>query len=55
VCKCVLPLGDNPIAVNKYIYHELALAEQKVSVFAHMQEEGAAENTGKEDVNTVSV
>jgi len=19
VCKCVLPLGDNPIAVNKYI------------------------------------
>jgi len=23
VCKCVLPLGDNPIAINKYIisYH----------------------------------
>jgi hypothetical protein len=20
VCKCVLPPGDNPIAVNKYIY-----------------------------------
>jgi len=25
VCKCVLPLGDNPIAVNKYIiYHTLS-------------------------------
>jgi len=25
VCKCVLPPGDNPIAVNKYhiIYHSL--------------------------------
>jgi hypothetical protein len=24
VCKCVLPPGDNPIAVNKYIiYHEV--------------------------------
>ena len=21
VCKCVLPPGDNPIAVNKYTYH----------------------------------
>jgi hypothetical protein len=27
VCKCVLPPGDNPIAVNKYIisYHNLSL------------------------------
>jgi len=25
VCKCVLPPGDNPIAVNKYIkYYSLA-------------------------------
>ena len=23
VCKCVLPPGDNPIAVNKYIYHTI--------------------------------
>jgi hypothetical protein len=23
VCKCVLPLGDNPIAVNKYIYKNI--------------------------------
>ena len=25
VCKCVLPLGDNPTAVNKYIisYHKM--------------------------------
>jgi hypothetical protein len=25
VCKCLLPLGDNPIEVNKYIitYHEI--------------------------------
>jgi hypothetical protein len=22
VCKCVLPLGDNPVAVNKYIRWE---------------------------------
>jgi len=22
VCKCVLPPGDNPIAVNKYIIRE---------------------------------
>jgi len=21
VCKCVLPPGDNPIAVNKYYYY----------------------------------
>jgi len=21
LCKCVLPPGDNPIAVNKYHYH----------------------------------
>jgi hypothetical protein len=28
VCKCVLPPGDNPIAVNKYIipYHSLTHA-----------------------------
>jgi len=28
VCKCVLPPGDNPIAVNKYIisYHYSILA-----------------------------
>jgi hypothetical protein len=28
VCKCVLPPGDNPIAVNKYIitYHLLGVA-----------------------------
>ena len=26
VCKCVLPPGDNPIAVNKYIiYHIIAI------------------------------
>jgi len=24
VCKCVLPLGDNPIAVNKYISHHIS-------------------------------
>jgi len=23
VCKCVLPQGDNPIAVNKYYYYNL--------------------------------
>jgi len=29
VCKCVLPPGDNPIAVNKYIisYHNRARRE----------------------------
>jgi len=27
VCKCVLPPGDNPIAVNKYIiYHTIRYA-----------------------------
>ena len=25
VCKCVLPPGDNPIAVNKYIYHIICI------------------------------
>jgi hypothetical protein len=28
VCKCVLPLGDNPIAVNKYII--ICIGEEKV-------------------------
>jgi len=29
VCKCVLPPGDNPIAVNKYIisYHMIQVVE----------------------------
>jgi hypothetical protein len=34
VCKCVLPPGDNPIAVNKYIiYHIIyaCLSEAKAS------------------------
>jgi hypothetical protein len=25
VCKCVLPPGDNPIAVNKYHHHHIIL------------------------------
>ena len=40
VCKCVLPPGDNPIAVNKYYYKmlnpvynilQLYLEEEKVN------------------------
>jgi hypothetical protein len=26
VCKCVLPSGDNPHAVNKYIYHIISIS-----------------------------
>ena len=31
VCKCVLPPGDNPIAVNKYIKRARASAELYIS------------------------
>ena len=30
VCKCVLPLGDNTTAVNKYIYHIHGLSTHAV-------------------------
>jgi hypothetical protein len=29
VCKCLLPLGDNPIAVNKYIISYLKYGKGK--------------------------
>jgi hypothetical protein len=31
VCKCVLPPGDNPIAVNKYIKSELHMHVENCS------------------------
>jgi len=36
VCKCVLPPGDDPIAVNKYIKYQIFLAlglEASLSVY----------------------
>jgi hypothetical protein len=32
VCKCVLPLGDNPIAVNKYINRPVMMVAEAISV-----------------------
>ena len=40
VCKCVLPPGDNPTAVNKY--HIICLTESSTCfehVYAHLQED----------------
>jgi hypothetical protein len=33
VCKCVLPLGDNPIAVNKYIKKQRQVAKLRDKIF----------------------
>jgi len=33
VCKCVLPPGDNPIAVNKYIYQYSYNENQRDALF----------------------
>jgi len=35
VCKCVLPPGDNPIAVNKYISYHISYhsATDMISIF----------------------
>jgi len=30
VCKCVLPPGDNPIAVNKYYYYYYNIKFRKI-------------------------
>jgi hypothetical protein len=37
VCKCVLPPGDNPIAVNKYIISYIILKERKESIDEHIR------------------
>jgi len=32
VCKCVLPPGDNPIAVNKYYYYYYYNDDSEISL-----------------------
>jgi len=46
VCKCVLPPGDNPIAVNKYII--ICLFESSIcfeQLCAHLQEDNCINTT----------
>ena len=51
VCKCVLPLGDNPIAVNKYIISVTVAAQFKAWVCGRWPAEIVGSNpTGGMDV-----
>ena len=34
VCKCVLPPGDNPIAINKYYYYYYYLLKIKLHIIS---------------------
>ena len=36
VCKCVLPPGDNPIAVNKYIISSTVAGDSLMQFFLEM-------------------